>query len=269
VPEPPLILVTNDDGMDSPGLHAAAEGVADLGDLLLVAPATQQTAMSRAIVTDARAGVIKRTEMHIAGRVVPAYAVTGSPVMAVAHAVLELADRPIALCVSGINYGENIGGAIGVSGTVGAAFEADTHGIPAIAAAITAQVSEWRTAGTVDWTAARHFTWLLARQVLQDGMPEGVSVLNLNVPRGATTRTELRRTRQSQQPYYVPRAPDQGRPLGQPYQLRIEVVVDRDRLEPGTDIHAIVCDQVASVTPLTWQMTAQTDWVPPAGPGEA
>jgi hypothetical protein len=67
----------------------------------------------------------------------------------------------------------------------------------------------------------------------------------------------------------VPRAPDQGRPLGQPYQLRIEVVVDRDRLEPGTDIHAIVCDQVASVTPLTWQWTAQTDWMPPAGPGEA
>ena len=102
--------------------------------------------------------------------------------MAVTHAVLELARRPIALCVSGINYGENIGGAIGVSGTVGAAFEADAHGIPAIAAAITAQISEWRTFGTVDWTAARHFTRLLARQVLADGMPAGVSVLNLNVP---------------------------------------------------------------------------------------
>jgi 5'-nucleotidase len=269
VPEPPLILVTNDDGLDSPGLHAAAAAVADLGELLLVAPATQQTAMSRAFVTDAGAGVVRRVEMHIAGRAVSGYAVTGSPVMAVTHAVLELAGRPIALCVSGINYGENIGGAIGVSGTVGAAFEADAHGIPSIAAAITAQVSEWRTFGTLDWTAARHFTWLLARQVLRQGMPEGVSVLNLNVPRGATTRTELRRTAQSQQPYYVRRGRGSARPLDQPYQFPVEVVVDRDRLEPGTDIHAIVCDQVASVTPLTWQMTAQTDWVPPAGPGEA
>jgi len=265
----PLILVTNDDGMGSPGLHAAAEAVAGLGDLLLVAPATQQTAMSRAFVTNAGVGVVERVTLEVAGRAVPAYAVSGSPVMAVTHAVLELAERPIRLCVSGINYGENVGGAIGRSGTVGAAFEADVHGIPAIAAAITTQVSEWRTFGTVDWTAARHFTRLLARQVLHQGMPEGVSVLNLNVPRGATTRTELRRTAQSRQPYYVCRGPGSARPLDQPYQFPVEVVVDWDRLEPGTDIHAIVRDQVASVTPLTWQMTAQTDWMPPVGTEEA
>ena len=269
MPEPPLILVTNDDGVHSPGLRAAAEAVADLGDLLLVAPVTQQTAMSRAFVTDAGAGVVQRVTILVAGRTVPGYAVSGSPVMAVTHAVLELAERPIRLSVSGINYGENIGSTIGVSGTVGAAFEADAYGIPSIAAAITAQVSEWRTFGTLDWTAARHFTRLLARQVLDQGMPEGVSVLNLNVPRSATTRTELRRTVQSQQPYYVRRGPASARPLDQPYQFPVEVVVDRDRLEPGTDIHAIVCDQVASVTPLTWQMTAHTDWMPPAGTGEA
>ena len=269
MPEPPLILVTNDDGVHSPGLRAAAEAVADLGDLLLVAPVTQQTAMSRAFVTDAGAGVVQRVTILVAGRTVPGYAVSGSPVMAVTHAVLELAERPIRLSVSGINYGENIGSTIGVSGTVGAAFEADAYGIPSIAAAITAQVSEWRTVGTLDWTAARHFTRLLARQVLDQGMPEGVSVLNLNVPRSATTRTELRRTVQSQQPYYVRRGPASARPLDQPYQFPVEVVVDRDRLEPGTDIHAIVCDQVASVTPLTWQMTAHTDWMPPAGTGEA
>jgi 5'-nucleotidase len=265
----PLILVTNDDGMGSPGLHAAAEAVAGLGDLLLVAPATQQTAMSRAFVTNPSAGVVERVTLEVDGRAVPAYAVSGSPAMAVVHAVLELAERPIGLCVSGINYGENIGGAIGRSGTVGAAFEANAHGIPAIAAAITAQVSEWRTFGTVDWTAARHFTRLLARQALHQGMPEGVAVLNLNVPRGATTRTELRRTVQSRQPYYVSRGPGSARPFDQPYQFPVEVVVDWDRLEPGTDIHAIVRDQVASVTPLTWQMTAQTDWMPPVGTEEA
>src|ERR1700683_5081724 len=157
MPKPPLILVTNDDGLLSPGLHAAAEAVADLGDLLLAAPATQQTAMSRAFVRDADSGVVERVELNIAGRTVPGYAISGSPVMAVTHAVLELAERPIGLCVSGINYGENIGGTIGVSGTVGAAFEADSLGIPSIAAAITAQISEWRTFGPGHRTAAREF----------------------------------------------------------------------------------------------------------------
>jgi 5'-nucleotidase len=269
VPEPPLILVTNDDGLHSPGLHAAAEAVADLGELLLVAPATQQTAMSRAFVHDAGAGVVQRATIQVAGRPVPGYAVTGSPVMAVTHAVLELASRPIRMCVSGINYGENIGGAIGVSGTVGAAFEAAAHGLPSIAAAITAQVSEWRTFGAVDWTAARHFTRLLAGQILDQGMPDGVSVLNLNVPRGGTIRTELRKTVQSQQPYYVRRGPGSARPLDEPYLFPVEVVVDWDTLEPGTDIHAVVRDQVASVTPLTWQMTAQTDWLPATSGREA
>lgn len=258
----PLILITNDDGLLSPGLHAAAEAVADLGELLLVAPATQQTAMSRAFLGGPDAGIVEQVDLHVAGRRVPGYAITGSPAMAVTHAVLELAERPIDLCISGINYGENIGSTIGVSGTIGAALEADAYGIPSIAAAIAAQISEWRTYGEIDWTAARHFTARLARQVLDEGMPRGVSVLSLNVPRSATVDTELRRTVQSHQPYYVRSRPDPARSLGEPYQFRVEAVVDVDRLEADSDIHAVVHDQVASVTPLTWRMTADTDWQP-------
>ncbi len=260
--ERPLILVTNDDGLLSPGLRAAAEAVADLGELLLVAPATQQTAMSRAFVRDADSGVIERVDLHIGDTTVAAYAVTGSPVMAVTHAVLELAPRPISLCISGINYGENVGSAIGVSGTVGAALEADVYGIPAIAAAITAQISEWRSFGEIDWTAAKHFTRLLVAQVLDEGMPVDVSVLNLNVPRGATAQTELRKTVQSHQPYYVRSKQASTRPLHLPYQFPLDIVVDWTDLEPGTDVHAVAQDAVASVTPLTWRMTATTEWTP-------
>ena len=262
MPPTPLILVTNDDGIQSPGLLAAAEAVAGLGDLLLVAPATQQTSMSRAFTHDARAGVIERVDVPVGGRAIPGYAVSGSPALVVTHAVLELADRPIALCVSGINYGENIGGSIAVSGTVGAAMEAGSHGIPGIAASVTVQISQWRTFGAVDWTGARHFTRLLAAQVLAEGLPDGVSVLNLNVPQSASADTELRKTAQSRQPYYVRHRPELARRLDQPHQFPVNKAVDWDTLEPGTDIHAVVRDQVASVTPLTWRMAADTDWEP-------
>lgn len=264
MPPSPLILITNDDGLLSPGLQAAAEALADLGELLLVAPATQQTSMSRAFTHGRGVGVIERTEVQVGASAVPGYTVTGSPALAVTHALLELADRPVTLCVSGVNYGENIGGSIGISGTVGAALEASTYGIPAIAVSITAQPSEWRSFGPVDWAPTMHFTRLLASQTLEDGMPGGVSVLNLNVPRKATSGTELRKTVQSHQPYYVRQRPDQPRRLDQPYQFPIEPVVDWDRLESGSDIHAVVHDQVASVTPLTRRMTADTTWQPRA-----
>ena len=258
----PLILVTNDDGLLSPGLRAAAEALAGLGELLLVAPAAQQTSMSRAFTHGAGVGVIERAEVQVAASAVCGYAVSGSPALAVTHGLLELAERPVSLCVSGINYGENIGGSIGISGTVGAALEASTYGIPAIAVSITARVSEWRSFGPVDWAAAMYFTRLLATQTLADGMPDGVSVLNVNVPRTATPGTELRKTVQSRQPYYVRRRPGQSRQLDQPYQFPVEMAVDWDQLEQGSDIHAVVHDQVASVTPLTLRMTADTDWQP-------
>ena len=90
----------------------------------------------------------------------------------------------------------------------------------------------------------------------------GAVLCSPRVPRSATTRTELRKTVQSRQPYYVRSRPGSGRRLDEPYQFAVEAVVDWDRLEPGTDIHAVVGDQVASVTPLTWRMTADTDWEP-------
>jgi 5'-nucleotidase len=258
----PLILVTNDDGLHSPGLLAAAEAVADLGELLIAAPATQQTSMSRAFVTGAEIGAITRHELSVAGRSVPGYAVVGSPVVAVTHALLELAQRTPDLCISGINYGENVGGALGVSGTVAAALEAEVHGVPGIAASVQVDIASWRTFDDLDWGAARHFTRALARQVLADGLPPDVAVINLNVPRAATPTTEIRRTVQSRQPYYVHSLPDGTRVPTDPLALRIAATVDADRLEADSDIRAIVYDGVVSVTPLSWSMTAHTDWQP-------
>ena len=259
----PLILVTNDDGLNSPGLLAAAEAVADLGDLLLAAPASQQTSMSRAFMTGPTIGAVQARELTVLGEPVTGYAVSGTPVQAVTHAMVELTDRRPDLCISGINYGENIGADLTISGTIGAALEADAYGIPGLAVSVRADISEWRSYGERDWTAARHFTRRFARQILAEGLPENVALINVNVPIRATPQTEVRRTRQSRRRYYV-HLPPGPRSLADPVQLEIQTLVEPELLEPDSDIRAVVCDGVISATPLTWSMTARTNWQPAA-----
>ena len=129
----PLILITNDDGIQSPGLMALAEALVEDYDLLSSAPWRQQTNMGRGALKGEDVGSIRTYEMTVEGRLLPAFAVYGSPAQAVAHGVLELCDRMPDLCVSGINYGENLGLAFTCSGTLGACFEAHSFVIPGIA----------------------------------------------------------------------------------------------------------------------------------------
>jgi 5'-nucleotidase len=234
--ERPLLLITNDDGVHSPGLLAAAEAVADLGELLIVAPATQQTSMGRAFASGPGVGAIERVVLQIGGRGIDCYAVTGSPALAVTHAMLELTDRQPSLCISGMNYGENIGGDLGISGTIGAAMQATAYGIPGLAVSVQVDVSEWHSKAQLDWTAAKHFTRRLTIRLLEDGMPDGVS-------------------------RYLHMQPV-DRVLSEPVRLKIKVNPDNEGLEPDSDILAVICDEVVSVTPLTSSMSAATTWRP-------
>lgn len=143
----PLILVTNDDGLNSPGLVAAPEAVADLGDLLIAAPASQQTSMSRAVMTGPTVGAVQARELTILGKPVTGYAVTGTPAQAVTHAMVELTGQRPDLCVSGVNYGENIGADLATSGTIGAALEAHAYGVPGLAVSVQADIAQWRSHG--------------------------------------------------------------------------------------------------------------------------
>jgi broad specificity polyphosphatase/5'/3'-nucleotidase SurE len=107
----------------------------------------------------------------------------------------------------------------------------------------------------------RYFTRRLARQILSEGLPGDVAVININVPDRATPKTEVRRTVRSRRRYYV-YLPPGTRALAEPVRLQIRTVVKPELLEPDSDIRAVACDGVVSVTPLTWSMTARTDWQP-------
>lgn len=116
----PLILITNDDAIRSPGLAAAAEAVEDLAELLIAALHIQQTGMERLFPRHPDNGIIDEKILKINGHDVKGYAVHGTPALAVAHGVLELTDKKSDLCISGINYGENMRSGLTCSGTLGA-----------------------------------------------------------------------------------------------------------------------------------------------------
>ena len=198
----PLILLTNDDGIRSPGLLAAAQAVADLGELLIVAPVTQQTGMGRATPGAIR-GPILRQVLQVNGRELPAYAVPGTPAQAVVVALAALAPRRPVLAVAGINYGENIASIVTGSGTVGAALEAAAAGIPALAVSLeTIKAYHYEHVEGLNWDTAADVTRRLVQVMLARPMPFDVDILNVNVPESATPETPWRVTRQSRQHYY-------------------------------------------------------------------
>lgn len=261
----PLILLTNDDGIYSPGLRAVAAAVCDLGDLLMVAPAEQQTGMGRAVppVPGRR---VSRVGLLVGCQELPAYAVESTPAQAVTLGILALAPhlfgRRPDLVISGINYGENLGTTVTASGTVGAALQAAELGVHGLAVSLeTDKAYHYNHGHDVDWSAAAHFTRLCARAMLApDGaaqLPFDVDVIKVDVPSDATAATPWRLTRQSRQPYYEVLPPDEPQLEGELPILDYRIAVDWATLDPESDIWAFARDRVVSVTPLSQDMTAR------------
>jgi 5'-nucleotidase len=252
------IIVCNDDGIDSPGLRAAAEAVLGLGELVVVAPKRQQTGSGRSLDAQPDA-VLEAVEFRVNGRLLEAYQADCAPARLIQHAILVFfpEGRP-ALLVSGINYGENIGTTLTSSGTVGAALQAASFGVPALAVSLQTGVDEHRAYGDQDWAAARHFTRLFAEKLLGRRLAPDVDVLNVNVPAGAGPQTPWRVTKASRQPYFAfeMREPSTRTPVDEG---KLRITVDLEALEQGSDIHALVRERAVSVTPLSLDLTSRTD----------
>jgi 5'-nucleotidase len=258
--ERPLILLTNDDGITSPGLLAAAEAVCDLGELLIVAPATQQTGMGRGTPPILN-GMLTIESLRVGCEDVKVYALNGSPAQTVVLAVLGIAPRRPALVVSGINYGENLGTSVTGSGTVGAALQAAEMGIPGLAVSLeTDKAYHYNHGEDVHWSAAAHFTRYFTSQMLAKAMPFDVDVLKVDVPADATAATPWRITRQARQPYYVVYPPSVRMEPGPLVQLDYGIEVDWDTLPADTDVYAFARDRVVAVTPLSEDLTSRTDF---------
>ncbi len=257
-PEHPLILVTNDDGFGSPGLHAAVKAVSPLGELIIAAPRFQQTSAGRSLPASFTGRIYEET-IAIGDERIPAYTVEGSPAQAVQHAILELAPRLPDLVVSGINYGENLGSGITVSGTVGAALEAATFGVAGLAASLGMPKMYHRShSNEVNFENAAHFTACFARLLLTRALPFDIDLLKLDVPASATPQTPWRITRVSRQRYFVPIAARQSA-LSMPGPVDYERDLDLRQIEPDSDIYAFAIDRVVSVSPISFDLTARVE----------
>lgn len=233
---PVRVLITNDDGVEAPGLLALTEAVAAAGhDVLVVAPSGQRSGSGAAIGRLHRSGPIAWTEVtwpSLGG--IPVHAIDTSPAAAVYAGVLGAFGPPPDAVASGINPGMNSGHLVLHSGTVGAALTAGMLGIPAVAVSIAwSEHPHWDTAGALvppalDWLAT---------------IPGEASVLNLNVP--DVPLTQLRGVRAAGLAPFL----EQWSATTRPGELLLEYVGRDASPPPGTDL-AVALDGYASVTLL-------------------
>ncbi|MBR6472408.1 MAG: 5'/3'-nucleotidase SurE [Firmicutes bacterium] len=257
----PLILVTNDDGIDSPGLAAAARGAIKVGDVVIAAPSEQQTAMGRAYPRRDDIGVIDVVQIDIGvGYPIEAYAVHGSPGYAAAYGVAEIAPklkgRRPDITVSGVNIGANCGSSITSSGTIGAALESVDMGVPALAMSLEILDYDARCHdfSGVDYRSAEKATEYWLWEILENGMPRGADILNVNVPETVIEPDDYVFTFLETHPYYKAQ-PIPERDWSIPYMIRFDSEFgDKDARE-GSDIHTLHFLRKTSVTPLTIDMT--------------
>lgn len=253
----PRILITNDDGVNSPGLLAAADAVAELADVTIIAPLSQQTAMGRSQYGNPQA-MLEEVTLTSAKNEFTALAGDASPARIVGHGLEVMPDYMPDLVISGINYGENLGNNITSSGTVGAAFEGASKGIPAIAVSLETPIESHYDYTTQEWDVAAYFVRYFVERIMADGFPQGADVLKIDVPSGATMSCPWRITKLSNNAYYKSSIENPT------LQSRMcDSVVSKGKCaeeETDTDVYALTVDQVVSVTPLSLDFTAYSSF---------
>ncbi|MDA1329488.1 MAG: 5'/3'-nucleotidase SurE [Chloroflexi bacterium] len=252
------ILLTNDDGVNSPGLWAAAEALSELGYVTVAAPSDQSSGLGRSMPTSS-SGIILSQILTVHDKEWTIYGVGGTPAQAVQHAILEIMPRQPDLVVAGINYGTNFGTGVTISGTVGAAMEGASHKIPSLAVSLeTENKYHLSYSEEIDFSAAAFFTNLFARKLLEKHMPEDVELLKVEVPSDARPATPWMMTNLSRKRFYLPTAPERNS-WEEPGPTGYVQVPDTSVFAEESDVYAVLAKRAVAVTPLSLDMTSRVD----------
>lgn len=232
-----LILVTNDDGFFSKGIQVLAEALEELGEVFIVAPDRDRSAVSHALTMHRplRVDLIRdRT-----------YSVNGTPTDCVVVGVKKLLPREPDLIVSGINKGANLGEDVTYSGTVSAAIEGAILGVPSIAISLVGE-------RPFRYESASHFALKIAKVVLEKGLPTD-TLLNVNVPNKPLQEIKgIKVTKQGKRSYENS-IHEIFSPWGEKQYWIGGGVVSWQKME-GTDIQAII-ENYVSISPLHIDLT--------------
>ena len=241
----PLILVTNDDGINAPGIRFLIDIMNDFGDVVVVAPDSPQSGMGHAITINntlyCEPIVINKNEPQ------SEYSCSGTPADCVKIAVNEILKRKPDLCVSGINHGSNSSINVIYSGTMSAAVEAGTQGIPAIGFSLLDYSLD------ADFTHSREFVKRITLECLSNGVPKGV-VLNVNIPKISKTKLKGIKICRQANGVWEEKFDKRTNPLGREYYWLSGKFVNNDQGE-DTDEWALENGYV-SITPTQYDLTA-------------
>lgn len=240
----PLILVTNDDGITAPGIRTLIAVMKTIGDVIVVAPDSPQSAMGHAITVNSTLHV---EQVKIDSGNQKEYSCSGTPADCVKLAVREVLKRKPDLCVSGINHGSNSSINVIYSGTMSAALEAGIEGIPAIGFSLL----------DYNWNAnfehCKNFVKTVAQNVIENGLPSGV-VLNVNIPNLDKKDIKGIKICRQAKANWVEEFDKRTNPMGREYYWLAGKFVNLDKGE-DTDEWALANGYI-SVVPVQFDLTA-------------
>lgn len=235
----PKILITNDDGYNSPGIVALEAALSEIGDCYVVAPESEQSGASHSLTLARPLRITQRNDRH--------WTVDGTPTDCVTLAINKIlpADDLPTICCSGINHGANLGDDATYSGTVAGALESTILGVPGLAFSL----ASYRD---LDFTESAKVARQVTEKALTDGLPVW-TLLNVNVPKGVPAG--IRITRQGFKAAR-PVISEHTDPRGKSYYW-IGEIRDGFRAEGGTDFEAID-EGYVSVTPMRSDLTSHS-----------
>jgi 5'-nucleotidase len=228
----PLILVTNDDGINAPGIRTLISVMKDVGDIIVVAPDSPQSGMGHAITINS---TLHSSRITPKDSEVIEYSCSGTPADCVKLAINELMPRKPDLCVSGINHGSNSSINVIYSGTMSAAIEAGIEGVPAIGFSLL------------------DYRWDANFSESKDFIKKGV-VLNVNIPSVEKSKIKGVKVCRQANASWVEEFDKRKNPLGQEYYWLTGKFINKDNGE-DTDEWALNQNYI-SIVPVEFDLTA-------------